>query len=199
MVDSLDTNGDETKKCFLNHQRYGQALGCLLPPPVKCTVVSQPGHFTPFAPESQGIIDEDLFPDAENEKEMNETKSNRSKWLHIRLTEAELKKLQFGFSNSTKCKMSEYARSILLNKPITVYTRNQSFDDFMAEMILLRAELKAIGNNFNQLVKKLHIMDNSAEINAWALLNETSKRLFFKKAEEINLKIAQIADKWLQE
>lgn len=157
------------------------------------------GAFHPFAPESQGIIGEDPITDVENESVMSEKKNNRSKWLHIRLTEAEHKKLHAGFSRSTKRKISDYARNILLDKPITVYTRNQSFDDFVAEMILLRAELKAIGNNFNQSVKRLHTIDTDAEIKAWALLNENSKQNFFKKVDEINLKIAQITDKWSQE
>ncbi|HRN73534.1 MAG TPA: plasmid mobilization relaxosome protein MobC [Ginsengibacter sp.] len=130
---------------------------------------------------------------------MSDTKNNRSKWLHIRLTEAEYKKLQLGLSRSTKRKISDYTRSILLDKPITVYTRNQSFDDFVAEIILLRSELKAIGNNFNQSVKKLHTMDTDAEIKAWALLNENSKQLFLKKVDEISLKIEKINAKWLQE
>jgi hypothetical protein len=81
----------------------------------------------------------------------------------------------------------------------TVYTRSQSFDDFVAEMILLRNELKAIGNNFNQLVRKLNIANNDDEIKRLALSNENSKLDFFKKADEINVKISQIADKWSQE
>ncbi len=123
---------------------------------------------------------------------MIDTKNNRSKWLHIRLTEAEYKKLYVGFSRSTKRKISEYARNILLDKPITVYSRNRSLDDFVAEMILLRNELKAIGNNFNQSVKKLHTMDTDTEINTWALQNENSKQLFFKKVDEISQKLNQI-------
>jgi hypothetical protein len=130
---------------------------------------------------------------------MSDAKNNRNKWLHIRLTEPEYEKLYAGFSRSTKRKISDYARNILLDKPITVYTRNQSFDDFVAEIILLRSELKAIGNNFNQSVKKLHTMDTDAEIKTWALLNENSKRLFLKKADEINLKIEKISSQWLRE
>lgn len=130
---------------------------------------------------------------------MTEEKNNRNKWLHLRLTAMEYKKINTGFSRSTKRKISEYARSILLDKPITVYTRNQSFDEFVSEMILLRNELKAIGNNFNQAVKKLHTMDKDYEIKSWALLNENSKKIFLKKMDEINLKIAKISDKWSQE
>jgi len=124
---------------------------------------------------------------------------SRKKRLHVRLTDSEFDKINLGFKKSTKRKLSEYARAILLNKPITVYTRNQSFDDFVAEMILLRNELNAIGNNFNQAVRKLHMMEEVKEVKAWALLNENSKQLMFKKIEEVNTKIGQLADKWSHE
>ena len=130
---------------------------------------------------------------------MNEQKNNRNKWLHVRLNPGEYKKIATGFSMSTKRKLSEYVRSILLDKPITVYTRNRSFDDFVAEMILLRNELKAIGNNFNQLVRKLHVSGTDEELKALALINEKSREIFFKKVDEINQKISQMADKWSQE
>lgn len=128
-----------------------------------------------------------------------EEKSKLNRKLTVRFTEQEYKKLNAAFKSTTKRKLSEYIRSVLLHRPVTVYTRNQSFDDFVAEMILLRAELKAIGNNFNQSVKKLHSLDKDAEIKTWALLNENSKQLFFKKAEEITQKINQIISRWSQE
>jgi hypothetical protein len=130
---------------------------------------------------------------------MSEQKDIRNKWLHLRLSEAEYKKIQNGFSKSTKRKISDYLRSILLNKPITVYTRSKSLDDFISEMILLRSELNFIGNNFNQSVKRLHTLDEISEIKAWAILNEKSKEIFIKKVDEIKGKINQISDKWLQE
>ena len=130
---------------------------------------------------------------------MKEEKNNRNKWIHLRVTPTEYKKINTGFGQSTKRNISEYIRAILLEKPITVYTRNRSYDDFVTEMILLRNELKAIGNNFNQAVKKLHVMNQSAEIKSWAILNESSRELLVQKVAEINVKIAQISDKWLQE
>ena len=66
-------------------------------------------------------------------------------------------------------------------------------------MILLRSELNSIGNNFNQSVKKLHTLDEIPDIKTWAILNEKSKEIFFKKVDEIKEKINQISDKWLQE
>jgi ribosome biogenesis protein Nip4 len=130
---------------------------------------------------------------------MSEQKNLRNKWLHVRLSEAEYKKIKNGFSNSTKRKVSDYVRSILLNKPITVYTRSKSLDDFISEMILLRNELNSMGNNFNQSVKRLHTLDQIPDIKTWAILNEKSKEIFIKKVDEIKEKINQISDIWLQE
>lgn len=125
--------------------------------------------------------------------------NKRTRWLHIRLTETEYKKLQAGFSTSTKQKISSYARDILLDKPVTVYTRNQSVDAFVAEMIQLRNELKAIGHNINQAVKKLHTSANNTELKYWAQQVANSREILFQKMDEINLKIASTSDQWLPE
>src|SRR6266511_6040954 len=129
---------------------------------------------------------------------MSEIKNNHSKWLHIRLKEEENNKINKRFSASTCRKLSEYSRRVLLDKVITVNHRNQSLDDFMTEMMKLRNELNAIGNNFNQSVKKLHTLQQLPEFKSWIILNENSKNILFEKVEEIKSKINQISDKWLQ-
>jgi len=129
---------------------------------------------------------------------MSEKNNNRYKWLHIRLKEDEHFKIQNKFSNSTCRKLSEYARRVLLDKVITINQRNQSLDDFMTEMIKLRNELNAIGKNFNQSVKKLHLLEQIFEFKAWLITNEIDKKKLFEKVDEIKLRISQISDKWLQ-
>ena len=129
---------------------------------------------------------------------MSETKSNLSKWLHIRLTENDFKKINTRFSNSTCRKLSEYARRVLLDKVVTINQRNQSLDDFMEEMIKLRNELNAIGNNFNQAVKKLHTLTQISEFKIWLMSNEEDRKKLLQKVDEIKSKINQISDKWLQ-
>lgn len=86
---------------------------------------------------------------------------------------------------------------MLLNRPITVNQRNQSLDDFMHEMIALRNELNAIGNNLNQTVKRLHSLKDFDEIKIWLFLNETAREIIMKKVTEIKEKIGQINDIWL--
>jgi len=129
---------------------------------------------------------------------MKETKQIRSKWLTIRLNEDEEKKLYKLYRRTASNSISEYARAILLQEPVTILYRNQSADDFLTEMLLLKNELNAIGNNFNQAVHKLHTLDHFSEIKTWALMNENSKKLFMHKVEEIKEKMNQIYYQWLQ-
>jgi hypothetical protein len=129
---------------------------------------------------------------------MKEKKQNRTEHLHVRFTPTEYEKINSGFSKSTCRKLSDYVRKILLEKPIKVNHRNQSLDDFMAELIILRNELNAIGNNYNQVVKRLHTVEDSTELKSWLLLNESAKKIMLQKVQEIKSKISSINDVWLQ-
>jgi len=42
-------------------------------------------------------------------------------------------------------------------------------------------------------------MGDKQDLNSWLILNEKDKENFFKKVEEINQKITQLSDQWLQE
>jgi hypothetical protein len=129
---------------------------------------------------------------------MSAEKINRGKLLQVRLTPIELEKIHNKFSGSTCRKMSDYVRKVLLDKTITVSRRNQSLDDFMAEMTSLRKELNALGNNYNQLIKRLHSLQDISEIKTWLLLNESTKQILLNKITEIKSKINQINNQWLQ-
>ena len=129
---------------------------------------------------------------------MKETKIIRSKWLTIRLNEDEEKKLNQLYSRTTSNTLSEYARDVLLREPVNIRYRNQTADDFLEEMILMKKELNAIGNNFNQSVHKLHTFDHNDQIKAWAISNEASKKQFTKKVDEIKERMNQIYEQWSQ-
>lgn len=129
---------------------------------------------------------------------MNVNKTNRTKHLHVRFTPKEFEKINEQFTRTTCRKISEYVRKVLLDKPVKVNQRNQSLDDFMAELIKLRGELNAISNNYNQVVKRLHTMQDLAELKSWLFLNETAKKIMTEKVSEIKSKINSINDQWLQ-
>jgi hypothetical protein len=129
---------------------------------------------------------------------MEEQNNNRTKWLHLRLKPDEYQKIFRKFSKSTCRKLSEYARKNLLNEPITTNYRNQSVDEFMLEIIRLRSELSALGNNFNQAVKKLHTLQQIPEFKNWIISSELEKKILLNKVEEIKNCIQKMAEKWLQ-
>lgn len=129
---------------------------------------------------------------------MKETKKIRSGWLTVRLNEDEENKLNKLYSRTTSNSLSEYTRDVLLKEPVNILYRNQSADEFLAEMIQLKKELNAIGNNFNQAVHKLHTLDHLQEIKSWAIINEEGKKIFMKKVEEIIEKLNQIYEQWSQ-
>jgi hypothetical protein len=129
---------------------------------------------------------------------MEEKNDNRTKWLHLRLQPQEYDQIHRQFRRTTCRKISEYARKILLQKPVTTTCRNQSLDELMGELIVLRKELNRLGNNFNQAVKKLHTLSQIPEFRSWLITWEQEKKLLEKKVGEINKKIDKIADVWLQ-
>ena len=123
---------------------------------------------------------------------------NRTKRIICRLTSDEHAKLERRWKESTCRKLSDYVRRILFDKPIVATYRNSSLDDLMAEMIKLRGELNAVGNNFNQAVKKLHTLQQIPEFKHWVLTYEIEKIILFNKVDEIKNHIQKIAEKWLQ-
>lgn len=118
--------------------------------------------------------------------------------VKCRVTPAEYLKIHQKWKTSTCRKLSDYLRKKLFDKPLVATQRNASLDDFMIEMIKLRKELNALGNNFNQVVKKLHILRQLSEFQTWLIGYELEKRILFNKIDEVKKQINKIADKWLQ-
>lgn len=85
---------------------------------------------------------------------------------------------------------------MIFRQPITLYTRNRSLDECIAELILIRTELQAIGKNYNQVVRKFHATASNQEAHSWALLLQQQHQLFLKKMEQIQEKMNQLNDIW---
>jgi hypothetical protein len=129
---------------------------------------------------------------------MQKENSNRTRIVGLRFTRAEYARIERKWKVTTCRKLSEYIRKYLFDRPITTNYSNQSLDEFMFEIIRLRTELKALGNNFNQEVKKLHTLQQIPEFKTWIITHELERRILFNKVEEINKYIEKISRKWLQ-
>lgn len=129
---------------------------------------------------------------------MEEQNKNRTRWLHLRLTTKEYEVLHNRFKKSTCPKISDFARKNLLQKPIVQKYRNESLDELMLELIQLRGELNAIGNNFNQAVKKLHTLKQIQEFKHWIITHELEKKALLNSIDLIKKHIQNLSEKWLQ-
>jgi hypothetical protein len=107
---------------------------------------------------------------------MKEEKRNRERIVGLRLTIPEYKELEQKWQKSNCRKLSDYVRRMIFEKPIVSNYRNKSMDELMAEAILLRKELNAIGVNFNQAVHRLHTLDHLPQMRAWLVGFEGDKK-----------------------
>lgn len=123
---------------------------------------------------------------------------NRSRKVTIRFSEKEYDLLLTRSKKSTCRKLSEFLRNHLNNEPITLWHRNESADDFLDIAIGLKNELNAIGNNFNQLVRKIHLLKDSKGLNGALDHIEANLFSFQQKADEIKSAMNQIYQAWLQ-
>jgi len=127
-----------------------------------------------------------------------EKQENKTKYLHVRLSEEEYKTIQQHFKKTTCRKLSEYTRNKMLEKHLTVYYRNKSLDDFMAELMPLKKSLYALSNNFNQAVHKLNSMQQTDYAERWIKAFEQGEINVQQEIEEFNNSIKKFAEQWLQ-
>lgn len=129
---------------------------------------------------------------------MKEQNANRTRIIGLRLTPDEYAKIEKKWKASTCRKLSDYVRRSLFDKPVVTTYRNSSQDDLMAELTRLRSELNAVGNNFNQAVKKLHTLSQIAEFKSWLIAYEVEKNILSNKVDEVRINVKKILEIWLQ-
>jgi citrate lyase gamma subunit len=126
------------------------------------------------------------------------SRERRSRKVTVRLTPTEYEGLGKKIQSTVSRELSYYIRNVLLNKPVVIKVHNASLDALMEELIQLKQELNAIGNNFNQAVKKLHILKQISEFREWIQTNESLHQQFFQKVIHIEQRIEKMSEQWLQ-
>ena len=120
--------------------------------------------------------------------------NGRSRRLNIRLNQQEWDKVHNWAAKTTCRSISEYARKLLLNKPVNVFFRNQSFDDLQEQLIRLLPELETFGEAFNRALGTLAPLENNPELS-----NGIARLIYYgqgfeKIAEEIRTHIEKLAN-----
>jgi hypothetical protein len=114
---------------------------------------------------------------SENEYVMSAKNENPPDKICIRVKPDEFRKM-YSYYIQTECHyFSEYARMVLLQKPVVILYRNQASEEALLEMIQLKKEL-------NEAVKRL------------ASNNPESSAALMKNFEEACLRLSQIYELW---
>jgi len=129
---------------------------------------------------------------------MAQERQHRTCNIQVRLTPLEYDLITTRWRKTTSNDLSEYLRKVMFGKPITVRHRNQSLDDLMATLVLLRSELNVIIQNNNQVVKKLNELRELEPIASFLRQHEGSWETINQKIMEIKAAISHIDDIWLQ-
>lgn len=129
---------------------------------------------------------------------MERKKSNRTRIIGLRLTPEEYAAIERKWKASTCRKLSDYVRRNLFDKPVVTTYRNRSQDDVLTELTRLRSELNAVGNNFNQAVKRLQTLRQIPEFRSWLITWELEKKILFNKMDEVKNNVKKILEIWLQ-
>lgn len=77
-------------------------------------------------------------------------------------------------------------------------TRDASADEAITQMSHLNRELNAIGNNFNQLVRKINATLQATEMKGLLLLFDSQMKAMSSKIDEVKAQLQKLAEKWLQ-
>jgi len=125
-------------------------------------------------------------------------KETRSRKITVRLTLKEFNVMHAQYKKSTCREMSEYVRAILLKRQVTMNYRNQSLDDLIEELKSHRRELNALGNNFNQVVKKLNASQQTHELIQYSSVASLFQKTLLQKVAVIEEKVCNISDLWLR-
>jgi hypothetical protein len=129
---------------------------------------------------------------------MENEKQNRNQWLHLRLSESEKIQIHKAFLKTTQRRISDYARKILLGKPMVSIYRNASIDELMNELINLRKDLNGLANNFNQTVHKLHTLDHGSSIEDLLRHYEEERKILFGKVGAMRELMDKVGAEWLR-
>jgi len=129
---------------------------------------------------------------------MAKQEDKRIQWKNLRFKPEEYKLLEKRFKKTSFRKLSEYMRSVLLEKPVTVNYRDKAMDDVLEEMILLRQELNAIGNNLNQAMRSINNAQSNADTRLWINLLSVINTKLEPSISQIKERMNQYADIWSQ-
>ncbi|MFD0749122.1 hypothetical protein ACFQZS_03150 [Mucilaginibacter calamicampi] len=127
---------------------------------------------------------------------MEKQEENRSRRVITRFKPQEYELLESRFKKTMFRKLSEYTRNVLLEKSVTVTYRDKAMDDILEELILLKRELNAVGNNLNQAIRSINAAHGQAGAELWRNLLSTISSRVEPAINQIRQQLNQYSEIW---
>jgi hypothetical protein len=118
--------------------------------------------------------------------------------LIIRVHQGLFEKLERLKRESHSPSVAEVCRQILNDQKIKVYTQDASMNPVMEELAGIRKELKSIGVNINQVVRKLNGARSENQRSYYALQTAGLYKTMELKVDRLLVIVSSLAEKWLQ-
>jgi len=119
--------------------------------------------------------------------------------LTTRVNQKKFRELQAILSKNPNKDMSSLLRDILHNRRVRLYTYDRSLDMVMEELAALRAEIRAIGVNINQITRLFNTYPEPRRKEFYAKVAIREYVRIESKIEHLLAIITKLSKKWLSE
>ena len=131
-------------------------------------------------------------------KQVNEEDALKHE-VKTRVNEKKYQELQNILKRNPNKDMSSLVRDILHNRQVKVYTYDRSLDMVMEELAALRAEVRAIGVNINQITRLFNTYPEERRKEFYAKIAFKEYTRIDSKIEQLLAIITKLSKKWLSE
>jgi len=119
--------------------------------------------------------------------------------LYTRVNDRKFEELNRLLAKNPSLDMSSLIREILHNRPIKVFTRDQTLDNIMEELAKLRTEIRAIGVNINQITRLFNTYPEPQRKHLYAKMAFKEYQAIDNQVDQLLAIISKLAKKWLSE
>lgn len=131
-------------------------------------------------------------------RKLKETESLKYR-VETRVNEKKYQELEKILSRTLNKDMSSLVRDILHNRPVKTYTYDRSLDIVMEELSALRAEIRAIGININQVTRLFNTYPEIRRKEFYAKIAFNQYVGMESKIDQLLAIITKLSKKWLCE
>jgi hypothetical protein len=115
----------------------------------------------------------------------------------IRVKESKYEELTRLMAKTSHSHMSHLVRDILHNRPVKIFTRDQTLDNTMEELARLRTEIRAIGVNINQITRYFNTYPEPRRKAFYAKMAFEQYQAIEPKIDRLLEIISKLSKKWL--